>query len=103
MVLDPNAKALVVPISAVTQFAGAEKVWLVVNNLSAQREIIAGSSRNGAIEVIDGLVEGDVVLADAEHGHIAHIVPLPKPSMSESKEAEPVHAVVNDAIQTPEG
>jgi RND family efflux transporter MFP subunit len=103
VVLDQNAKALVVPASAVTQFAGAEKVWLVVDSLSAQREIIAGSTRDGAVEVIDGLSEGDVVLADAEHGQIARIVPVFKALPSASKEPEPIRAVANDASQKPEG
>lgn len=72
--LDPNSETLVIPAAAVSQFAGAEKVWKVVDGLSRQHEIITGPERNGWVPVIDGLVAGDILLADGEKGRVAKII-----------------------------
>jgi RND family efflux transporter MFP subunit len=101
--LDPAATAIVLPAAAVTQFAGAEKVWKVVDGLSVQHEIIAGISRDGFVEVIDGLSVGDVLLADGENGRVARIVPLPTRSETENRELKPVHAIIESTNPAPEG
>jgi RND family efflux transporter MFP subunit len=103
VVLDPAAESMVIPFAAVTQFAGAEKVWKVVEGLSVQHEIVAGVSRDGFVEVLDGLNVGDVLLADGEGGRVARIVPLRSPDDSDVENAKPVHALVDRSNPVPEG
>ncbi len=103
VVLDADAESVVLPVSAVTQFAGAEKVWKVVDGISAQQEIVAGTKRDGYIEVLDGLVVGDVVLAEGEKGRVAKIVPLAKSITLDGDAAKPIQAMVDGPSQTPEG
>lgn len=103
VVLDPAAKSMVVPLAAVTQFAGAEKVWKVVDGLSVQQEIVAGLARDGFVEVIDGLDVGDVLLADGENGRVARIVPLPTSDDADIGKTKPVHVMVDRSSPVPEG
>ena len=100
LVLDPNSKAIVIPENAVTQFAGAEKVWKVVDSMSKEHEIIAGQTRDGFVEILDGLSAGDVILSDGAVGRVARVIS--KPTIDSSKENVPVHAMVDDAKTIPE-
>jgi RND family efflux transporter MFP subunit len=102
LVLNPDSKAIVIPESAVSQFAGAEKVWKVVDSMSMEHEIIAGQARDGFVEVIDGLSPGDVILADGAVGRVARVTPKPAPVENKPQEV-PVHAMVDDAKSIPEG
>jgi RND family efflux transporter MFP subunit len=100
--LNPEATAITIPESAVTQFAGAEKVWKVVASMASEQEIITGVSRNGFIEVIDGLEEDDVILTNAAKGRVARVVSPPDPSADKQEEVR-VHAMVDDTNVIPEG
>ncbi len=101
VVLDPNSEALLIPATAVSQFAGAEKVWKVVDGLSRQHEIITGTERDGWVPVIDGLVAGDVLLADGEKGRVAKIIRKESNAMTPVSD-KPRQAMAG-ASETPEG
>jgi multidrug efflux pump subunit AcrA (membrane-fusion protein) len=73
VVTDPDAQALIVPESAITEFAGATKAWVVVDGVTAEREVRIGSRRDAYLEVVQGLSPGDVILQDAEQGRIANV------------------------------
>lgn len=76
VVLDPAARSIVVPRSAVVEFAGAEKVWKVVDGQAREQEVRTGQRRPEGIEIIDGLETGDQILRDATQGRVARIEPL---------------------------
>jgi RND family efflux transporter MFP subunit len=71
--IDPQSKAIVIPISAAIQFAGAEKVWLVLEGVTQEREVFLGTRRGDQVEVLEGLSPGDVILRDAKLGRIARV------------------------------
>ncbi len=73
VVLDPEAKSLAIPESAVMAFAGSEKVWKLVDGIAQQLEISSGVRRDGLIEVVEGLAVGDEILMDASIGRVARI------------------------------
>src|SRR5690606_2333426 len=75
VVLNPTARALVIPQSALHEFAGAEKVWKVVDGTAAEQVVRTGRRRDGRVEVIEGLSPGDVILLDASVGRVARIQP----------------------------
>jgi RND family efflux transporter MFP subunit len=58
-----EASALVVPQSAVIVFAGVEKVLTVENGTARERRIQTGAKTGDRVEVIQGLSEGEVVVA----------------------------------------
>lgn len=66
--VDPQARAIVVPVSAVIQFAGVEKVWKVQDGRVAEQPVLLGERREDEIQIIRGLEEGDVILKDASNG-----------------------------------
>lgn len=94
VVLDPDARALVVPTSAVTEFAGAEKVWAVEQGRSAERIVITGQRRGDLVEIVSGLDVGTVVLWNGDDGRIARIDSVPRdlPSASAQVAAQPAES-----------
>ncbi len=73
VVTDASAKALVIPESALVEFAGTQKVWKVVDGVAGEQEVLTGTRRDGAREVLEGLAVGDTLLREAAKGRIAKI------------------------------
>jgi RND family efflux transporter MFP subunit len=75
VVVDPAAKAVVIPRSAISEFAGAEKVWKITDGV-AREQVVQTAHRGGdEIEIVRGLAEGDQILRDARQGRVARIEP----------------------------
>jgi RND family efflux transporter MFP subunit len=77
VVVDPNARAILIPPSAVTEFAGTEKVWKVVEGVAREQIVQTAHRGEKEIEIIRGLAAGDQILLDATQGQIARIDPTP--------------------------
>lgn len=77
IVIDENATAIVIPHSALIEFAGAEKVWKIVDGESQEQEVLTGERRFEGIEILQGLKAGDQILAKAALGRPARIEALP--------------------------
>jgi RND family efflux transporter MFP subunit len=73
VIVDPAAEALVVPASAVTEFAGAEKVWKVVDGVAKEQIVETARRTEEFIEISGGLAIGDVILADGAAGKVARV------------------------------
>lgn len=74
--VDPEAQAIVIPQSAIVEFAGVERVWKLVSGV-AQEQPITTSGRGGSQVVItSGLQAGDQILTDGALGQMARIEPL---------------------------
>jgi multidrug efflux pump subunit AcrA (membrane-fusion protein) len=50
-----------VPSTAVFQFAGLEKLFVIENGKVAERIIRSGTQTDESIEIVEGVKEGDVV------------------------------------------
>lgn len=66
--VDPHQKAMVVPMSSVVQFAGAEKVWKVIDGEVKMQEVLLGEQRGEQIRILEGLKPGDTILRNAREG-----------------------------------
>jgi RND family efflux transporter MFP subunit len=90
VVLDPEARALVVPASAVAEFAGVDKVWKVVNGLTEEQVVRTGQRRDEGIQIISGLTGGESILRNAQEGRVGRVEELAerKTPSSESPEVE---------------
>lgn len=64
IVIDTEATAIVIPQSALVEFAGTEKVWKVVDGKCTEQVVLAGERRDSEIEILQGLKPGDVILKD---------------------------------------
>ncbi|MEZ6133248.1 MAG: efflux RND transporter periplasmic adaptor subunit [Planctomycetaceae bacterium] len=73
VVIDEEATAIVIPRSALIEFAGAEKVWKVVDGESQEQEVLTGERRPEGIEILQGLDTGDQILVNAALGRPAKI------------------------------
>lgn len=73
IVINSNATAIAVPPSSLVDFAGAEKVWKVVNGESREQTVLTGERRPEGVEIVQGLHEGDVILLDGNSGAVAKI------------------------------
>ncbi|QDT90030.1 efflux RND transporter periplasmic adaptor subunit [Gimesia algae] len=80
IIVDPDQKAIVVPMSAVVQFAGTEKVWKVEGGKVKMQEVLLGEQRGEYIRILEGLQPGDRILLNAREGRpgiLADSKPLP--------------------------
>lgn len=69
IIVDAEAQTLAVPASAVFEFAGIEKVWIVRDGKSQEQPIRTGRRNADRIEILDGLTTGDLIIPDARQGH----------------------------------
>ena len=73
IVIDAAATAIVIPRSALVEFAGAEKVWKVVDGKCSEQVVLAGERRESGIEILQGLKPGDVIVSNGSQGRVAMI------------------------------
>ncbi len=71
IVIDSAATAIVIPQSALVEFAGAEKVWKVVDGKCSEQVVLSGERRENGIEILQGLKPGDVIVSDGSQGRAA--------------------------------
>ena len=86
IVVNPHAEALAIPASALEEFAGVRKVWLVRDGNSAPQPIQTGRRTHDMIEVISGLQRGDVIIQDSSQGVIGQVQAVPA-SLASAQEA----------------
>ena len=79
VVVDPEATALIVPQSAIVEFAGAEKVWKLVDGVAQEQNVQTSRRADKAVEIVGGLAAGDAILAQASEGRVARIEPVIDP------------------------
>lgn len=80
IIVDPDQKAMVVPMSAVVQFAGTEKVWKVEDGKVKVQEVLLGEQRGDRIRILEGLKPGDHILLNSREGRpgiLSDSKPLP--------------------------
>jgi RND family efflux transporter MFP subunit len=72
--IDAESTAMSAPASAVTQFAGVQKVWVVRKGNAEQVTVRIGRRDGQRIEILDGLQPGDVILVDGSQGHDGPVI-----------------------------
>jgi RND family efflux transporter MFP subunit len=96
VIVDAKAQAIVVPRSAVIEFAGAQKVWKVVDGMVSEQEVLCGSTRDDKREILTGLSAGDQILVNAMEGRIAKLVSRSNPeALAEDSSNEPSNDVTS--------
>ncbi len=68
--INSEAKAIVIPASALVRFAGVDKVWKIVEGKLKEQVVGLGRQKAGLIEIQSGLVTGDRLLVDGMDGRI---------------------------------
>ena len=66
--------------SAVTEFAGVEKVWVVTDGEAAEREIITGRRERDMVEIVRGLQAGETIISNADQGHAGRVAVSTEPA-----------------------
>jgi RND family efflux transporter MFP subunit len=80
VVVDSEARALVVPQSAIVEFAGVEKIWKLVDGVVQEQPVRTARRGDKTVEIVGGLVAGDTILTDASQGQVARIDPVASPT-----------------------
>ena len=80
IIVDPNAQTLAAPVSAVSRFAGVQKVWLVAGGTARQQSIRTGREADGRIEILEGVAAGDVIVNNAAQGRDGPVIAVDKPA-----------------------
>ncbi|MBL8850955.1 MAG: efflux RND transporter periplasmic adaptor subunit [Planctomycetaceae bacterium] len=82
--LNAESQAVVLPTSAVIEFAGVEKAWKVVDGITQEQVVATGERRDGQVVILDGVAAGDVVLVHAAAGRVGRVEPTGQPSADPS-------------------
>ncbi|MCA9034101.1 MAG: efflux RND transporter periplasmic adaptor subunit [Planctomycetaceae bacterium] len=75
IVTDETSTTVAIPHSALVEFAGAEKVWKVVDGVAKEQQVLTGERRADGIEILQGLQPGDMILSDGREGMVASVLP----------------------------
>ncbi len=89
VVVDPYAEAIALPITAVSRFAGVQKVWVVADNVAKQQTVRTGREGEQRVEILSGLEEGTMVVLRANEGHDGPVIPLEQSSENPPQEEIP--------------
>ena len=76
VVVDAEAMALIVPRSAIVEFAGAEKVWKLVDGVAQEQTVQTSRRADKVVEIVGGLAAGETILVQASEGRVARIEPV---------------------------
>ncbi len=68
ILVDPEARTMAIPLTALNEFAGVEKVWLVRDGQAIEQRVRTGRRTTERVEILEGLRPGDQVLAEARLG-----------------------------------
>jgi RND family efflux transporter MFP subunit len=82
VVVDPYAKALTIPASSISEFAGIEKVWIVRDGQAAEHPVRTGRRNGDRVEILEDLTPdeaedlapGDLIVSDSKQGHAGEVV-----------------------------
>lgn len=96
VVIDRESQVVAVPPGAITEFAGAEKVWKVVDGVAQEQIVETARRADAAVEIVGGLNPGDIILTNAAGGQIARIEPVTGTSV-----AKPVSLAADPAQSDP--
>lgn len=72
--LDPEARAIVVDESSLVEFAGAQKVWVVVDGSAKEQMVRPGRRMDGMVEIVEGIEAGDQILVQGALGRVAKVL-----------------------------
>jgi len=101
LVVDPAAQSLIVPRAAIMEFAGAEKVWKVVDGMAKEQIVQTARHDERVVEVVGGLAAGDMILADAVQGRVTRIDPIMPPSSREPSSVESAETAIGEELEPP--
>src|SRR5439155_25185964 len=97
VIVDSTAQSLVIPRAAILEFAGAEKVWKIVDGTAKEQVVRTARHSDRGVEIIDGLKPGDLILADALQGRVARIEPvIQQQAVANSGSSEPTEAAAGE-------
>jgi RND family efflux transporter MFP subunit len=98
IVVDPYATALTVPASAITEFAGIEKVWVVRKGQAEEKQVRTGRRDGDRVEILpyaeiaEPLTSGDLIVIDSRQGHAGSVIAVRDPSVSGQHAAVPAQS-----------
>lgn len=65
IVVDAQSKTLAAPQSAVIEFAGVQKAWILKDGQAQSRKVVTGRTADGFVEILEGLEASDQIALDA--------------------------------------
>ena len=73
VVVEPAAQTLVIPASAIREFAGIEKAWVVRDGQAEERVLETGRRADGRVEILRGVERGELVVREAHRGRAGNV------------------------------
>lgn len=92
IVVNPSATTLAVPATAVTEFAGVQKVWVVRDGEGREQPVRTGRREEKRIEILEGLAPADSVVINSREGRAGSVIAVQKPSLPPTEAALPTES-----------
>lgn len=89
ILIEPHARTLAVPASAVVEFAGVEKVRVIENGQPHERRIVTGRRSADWIEVLDGVRAGQSIAVHRRPTAESEVANTIEPSESPTSQSHP--------------
>ncbi len=70
VILEPDSKAIVVPLSCLVRFAGVDKVWKIDNETIREQVVRLGRQEDSQCEIMEGLQPDDMILLQGNDGRM---------------------------------
>jgi RND family efflux transporter MFP subunit len=102
VIVDKQSDAIAIPPSAIAEFAGAEKVWKVVDGMAEEHIVVTERRSDSLVEITEGLAAGDTILVTAAEGRVARVEPLAPNSSAEPVVLAPDSSPLETDDSTPE-
>lgn len=77
IIVDTESQTLAIPQSAIEEFAGVEKVWLVTDGAAKEKRIFTGRRDGYLVEVLQGLNVDDRVIQQSDLGYAGKVIEQP--------------------------
>jgi len=73
--IDPDAKAIAIPVSSLVRFAGVDKVWKIIDGKVKEQVVGLGRQEADFVEIRQGIVSGDRILLEGRDGKAGRFEP----------------------------
>jgi multidrug efflux pump subunit AcrA (membrane-fusion protein) len=111
VVVNPESPVLAVPRSSITEFAGVERVWKLVDGEVSEVAVRTGQLQGTLVEILDGIKSGDEIIVQAGTARpgkveiVKRVTLDPPPKLqairTDSENAAPVGGDVEEADASP--
>lgn len=100
VVVNPAAPVLAVPKSSITEFAGVERLWKLVDGEATEVPVRTGQVQGNLVEILDGISAGDDIVVQARTARAGRVEIVKRVTLDPPEKLQAAQNDVNQAAST---